>query len=314
MADIKNNLWTEKYRPQTLGDYVWIDDAQRQQVESWIREGEIPHLLLSGGPGVGKTTMARMLLKEMGVDESDTRYINASMVTGINAMRDLVGFCETMPNGNFRYVLLDEADRLSREAQDSLKNMIEEYSAICRWILTTNRPHKIFPPIHSRTQGFHVDALDREQFVTRVATILITEGIDLNEENLEILDEYVAVTYPDLRKCLNLLQQNCRDGSLSRPKGSGGKSMTEFMVSAVGLFKAGRIHDARKLICENASEGDYEEIYRLLYRNLDWWGRDEEIQNRAIIVIANRLRDHSMVADPEIAMAACLVELSMLGS
>lgn len=311
MNDIKNNLWVEKWRPSRLDDYVWIDEAQRQQVESWIREGEIPHLLLSGGPGCGKTTMARMLLQELGVGEGDFKYINASMMTGIDGMRDLVGFCETMPSGNFRYVLLDEADRLSQQAQDSLKNMIEEYSSICRWILTTNRPHKIFPPIHSRMQGFHVDALDREQFVTRVATILITEGIDLNEENLEILDEYVSVTYPDLRKCINMLQQNCRDGVLSRPKGSGG-SMTEYMVAAVGLFKAGRIHDARRLICENASDGDYEEIYRLLYRNLDWWGRDDDTKNRAIIIIANRLRDHSVVADPEIAMAACLVELGLL--
>ena len=310
--DIKNNLWTEKYRPTKLEDYVWIDDDQRREVEGWVRDGEIPHLLLSGGPGCGKTTLARLVLREMGVDNSDVKYVNASLMTGIEGMRDIVGFCETMPSGNFRYVLLDEADRLSKNAQDSLKNLIEEYSAICRWILTTNRPHNIVGPIHSRTQGFHVEALDREQFVTRVATILITEGVDLNEENLEILDEYVTVTYPDLRKCLNMLQQNCRDGQLRRPKAGGGKGVAEYMIEAVALFKNGHIHEARKIICANAGESDYEEIYRLLYRNLDWWGKDEESQNKAIVIIANRLRDHSMVADPEIAMAACLVELSMV--
>jgi len=309
---IKNNLWVEKYRPTKLEDYVWIDDDQKRQVEGWVAEKEIPHLLLSGGPGCGKTTLARLVLREMGVDESDIRYVNASLMTGIEGMREIVGFCETMPSGNFRYVLLDEADRLSKSAQDSLKNLIEEYSAICRWILTTNRPHNIVGPIHSRTQGFHVEALDREQFVTRVATILITEGVDLNEENLEILDEYVTVTYPDLRKCLNMLQQNCKDGTLRRPKAGGSGSMGEYMVQAVSLFKQGKIHEARKIICANASEADYEEIYRLLYRNLDWWGSDDEAQNKAIVIIANRLKDHAMVADPEIAMAACLVELSML--
>jgi replication factor C small subunit len=309
---IKNNLWVEKYRPTKLEDYVWIDDDQKRQVEGWVAEKEIPHLLLSGGPGCGKTTLARLVLREMGVDDSDIKYVNASLMTGIEGMRDIVGFCETMPSGNFRYVLLDEADRLSPNAQDSLKNMIEEYSAICRWILTTNRPHKLVGPIHSRTQGFHVEALDREQFVTRVATILITEGVDLNEENLEILDEYVTVAYPDLRKCLNMLQQNCKDGTLRRPKASGGNSMGEYMVQAVSLFKTGKIHEARKIICANASEADYEEIYRLLYRNLDWWGSDDEAQNKAVVIIANRLKDHSLVADPEIAMAACLVELSML--
>jgi len=310
---IKNNLWTERHRPTKLEDYVWIDDNQKREVEGWVASGEIPHLLLSGGPGCGKTTLAKLVLREMNVDDSDVTYVNASMVTGIDAMRDLVGFCETMPIGNFRYVMLDEADRLSPAAQDSLKNMIEEYSAICRWILTTNRPHKIFAPIHSRTQGFHVEALDREQFITRVAKILITEGVDLTEENLEILDEYVTVAYPDLRKCLNLLQQNCSDGQLRRPKGGSSSGMGEYMVQAVNMFKNGRIHEGRKIICENATDSDYEEIYKLLYRNLDWWGRDDEAKHKAIVIIANRLKDHTLVADPEIAMAACLVELSMLG-
>lgn len=309
---IKNNLWTERHRPTKLEDYVWIDDDQKRQVEGWVSEKEIPHLLLSGGPGCGKTTLARLVLMEMGVDESDIKYVNASLMTGIEGMRDIVGFCETMPSGNFRYVLLDEADRLSKNAQDSLKNLIEEYSAICRWILTTNRPHNIVGPIHSRTQGFHVEALDREQFVTRVATILLQEGVDLNGENLEILDEYVTVAYPDLRKCLNMLQQNCKDGVLRRPKSTGGGGMGEYMVQAVSMFKAGKIHEARKIICASAGESDYEGIYKLLYQNLEWWGKDDDAQQKAIVIIANRLRDHAMVADPEINMAACLIELGMI--
>jgi DNA polymerase III delta prime subunit len=309
---VANTLWTERYRPQKLEDYVWINDEQRRQVEGWVKDRDIPHVLLSGGPGCGKSTLAKLMMVELGVSNGDIKFVNASHHRGIDFIRDLSGFAETMPSGDYRYVILDEADRLTPEAQDALKSMIEEYSSICRWILTTNRPHKITGPLHSRTQGFHVEALDREQFVTRVATILITEGVDLNEENLEILDEYVTVTYPDLRKCLNMLQQNCRDGQLRRPKAGGGKGIAEYMIEAVALFKNGHIHEARKIICANAGESDYEEIYRLLYRNLDWWGKDEESQNKAIVIIANRLRDHSMVADPEIAMAACLVELSMV--
>lgn len=309
---VANTLWTERYRPQKLEDYVWINDEQRRQVEGWVKDRDIPHVLLSGGPGCGKSTLAKLMMVELGVSNGDIKFVNASHHRGIDFIRDLSGFAETMPSGDYRYVILDEADRLTPEAQDALKSMIEEYSSICRWILTTNRPHKITGPLHSRMQGFHVESLDREQFVTRVATILMKEGVDLNEENLEILDEYATVAYPDLRKCINMLQQNCKDGELRRPSGGGSGSMGEYMVQAVNLFKRGQIHEARKIICANAGESDYEEIYRLLYRNLDWWGKDEESQNKAIVIIANRLRDHSMVADPEIAMAACLVELSMV--
>jgi len=310
---INNTLWTERYRPQTLEDYVWINEEQRTQVESWIKSRDVPHLLLSGGPGVGKSSIAKLLLIELGVSNSDVKFINASHHRGIDFVRDLVGFAETMPMGDYRYIILDEADALTPQAQDALKSMIEEYSSICRWIMTTNRPHRISAPLHSRMQGFHVESLDREQFVTRLATILINEGIDLTEENFEILDEYVTVAYPDLRKCINMLQQNCKDGILCRPIGNSGSGMGEYMVSAVSLFKNGKIHEARKLICSSAVESDWEDIYKLLYRNLTWWGDTDDQQNRAIVIIANRLRDHSMCADPELNMAACLIELSMLG-
>lgn len=304
-------LWVEKYRPSKLEDYVWADENQRAQVMGWIRDKELPHLLLSGGPGVGKTTLAKCLFNELGVQDSDIRYVNGSHTTGVDEVRGLSRFAETMPSGEFRYILLDEADYLSQNAQAALRNMIEEYSAVCRWILTCNYPHKIIPALKSRTQGFHVEHLDRDRFLARIGQILIAEGIDLTEENFEILDEYATATYPDLRKCINLMQQNCKDGELRRPNSSSGSSM-DFMVEAVAHFKNGRIHEARKVICSSARPEEYEEIYRLLYRNLDWWGKTEDQQNQAIVIIANRLKDHALVADPEINLAACLIELSSI--
>lgn len=209
-------------------------------------------------------------------------------------------------------LLTHNCDYLSPNAQAMLRNMMEEYSNICRWILTCNYPHKIIPALHSRTQGFHIEHLDRELFVERIAKILLIEGIDLTTENLEILDEYSTVTYPDLRKCINLLQQNCSDGVLKRPSKAGSHGSLDYMVSAVALFKQGRIHDARKIVCAQARVEDYEEIYRMLYRNLEWWGASEDQQNRAIVILANRLRDHALCADSEMNLAAALIELANL--
>lgn len=310
---MSKKIWVDKYRPTKIEDYVWADDNQKTQVEAWIREQEIPHILLSGSPGTGKTTLAKCLFNELEVDPSDIRYVNASHTNGVEDIRALSRFAETMPNGKFRYILLDESDMLSLQAQAALRNMIEEYSAICRWVLTCNYPHKVIPALHSRTQGFHIEKLDREQFATRAATILITEGIELDEDSLEILDEYITVTYPDLRKCIGLLQQNTKTGKLTRPTRSFNTGSGEYMIQAVALFKNGRISEARKLICQHATVEEYEDIYKLLYQNLDWWGETEEQQNRAIVIIANRLRDHAICADGEMNLAACLVELNMIG-
>ena len=190
--------------------------------------------------------------------------------------------------------------------------MIEQYSQIARFVFTANLGHKIIPPIKSRCQTFDMQSLDRDQFFERIATILVTEGVDLNESNLEILDDYVGAAYPDLRKCINMLQQNCINGVLSRPSSMTASGTADYVVQAVGMFKDGRITEARKLLAPKLNNNEFEEVYRLLYQNLSWWGKTEQQQNAAIVTIANRLKDHSLVADPEICLSACLVELEMI--
>lgn len=306
-----NKLWVESYRPKTISDYVFRDEDQRTQVESWVRSGSIPHLLLSGSPGVGKTTIAKVLINELNIEELDVLTANGSKEgRKIEWIDRLIAFCSTMPFGDFKVVLIDEADYMNKESvQPALRNLMEEYSDTVRFILTCNYPNKIIPALHSRFQGFHIEKIDHTEFTSRVATILITEGVDVD---IETLDSYVKATYPDLRKCINLVQQNTIDGVLVEP-GKGDKSVDDFLLTAVDLFKKGKVLDARKVLCENVNQDEVEDIYRWMYDNLDLWSNTQEGKDQAILAIAKGLRNVPMVADQEINLAATLVELCMIG-
>ena len=305
-----NTLWTERYRPKTVDEYVFKDAAQREQVESWIKAKTIPHLLFSGSAGIGKTTLAKILISALNVDSYDLLMINASRERGIDIIRDNIkNFSSTMPFGDMKIVLLDEADALTQQAQASLKGTMEEFSTTVRFILTTNHPNKIIPPIHSRCQGTHFEKIDHTEFTARVATVLVTENIEFE---LDTLDTFVKATYPDLRKCLNLLQQNSTTGALKQPSAAD-KSAIDYKIEMVKLFKAGKVREARTLLCSNAQVEDVEEIFRWAYDNLDIWSNTEEGQDEAIQIIRTGLVNHSLIADAEINLSATITELINIG-
>ena len=301
-------LWVEKYRPSTVDGYVFRDDAQKQQVNQWIKDGTIPHLLFSGNAGIGKTTLAKILLNQLEVNDLDVLEINASRTNSVEDVRDkIVNFVQMIPFGEFKVVLLDEADYLSPNAQAALRGVMEEYHTTARFILTCNYPNRIIPALHSRCQGFHIERIDQTEFTARVAEIVLTEGVT---PDLDILDTYVKATYPDLRKCINMVQMNCVDGALVPPaKADAGDA--DYKIEMVELFKAGKIGQARKLVCSQARPEEIEDIYKWLYDNIDLFG-DEEKQESAILIVKQGLVDHTLVSDPEINLAATLIRLARL--
>lgn len=306
---MSKELWVEKYRPKTVGEYVFRDAQQKRQVETWIKDKSIPHLLLSGGAGIGKTTLAKVLLHELGIEEFDVLHLNASRDNSTETVRDkITNFVQMIPFGPFKVVLLDEADYLSPNAQAALRGVMEEYSQTARFILTCNYPNRIIPAIHSRCQGFHVEKVDQTEYTARVATILIEEDIEFD---LDILDTFVKAAYPDLRKCINLVQQCVTDKKLHSPE-AGDAGESDWKIDMVRLFKSKKIQEARKLICAKAKPEEIEDVFRWLYDNPELFGSDDDSMDSAVIIIKQGLVDHALIADPEINLSATLIKLARL--
>ena len=287
---------------------MFRDEGQRQQVSGWVEEGALPHLLFSGAPGTGKTTLAKVLLAELDIDDMDILEINASNENNVETIRNkITNFSSTMPFGDMKYVLLDEADYITPNGQAALRGVMEMYHTSCRFILTCNYPQRIIPALHSRCQGFHIEKLDVNEFTARLAQICIDENVEMD---LDTLDTYVQASYPDLRKCINLVQQNVVDNVLQRPQ-AGDQAQSDWMLNAIEMFKGGDYKGARTLICSQARPEEYDDIYKFMYRNLDLWGSTEQQQDQAIVLIRNGMAKSSLCADPEINLAATLIELQL---
>ena len=299
-------LWVEKYRPKTVDGYVFRDEHQQAQVKKWIQEKTIPHLLFSGNAGIGKTTLAKLLFNELEINDLDILEINASRTNSVDDIRNtIINFVQMIPFGAYKVVLLDEADYLSPNAQAALRGVMEEYHTTSRFILTCNYPNRIIPALHSRCQGFHIERIDQTEFTTRVAKILMDEGIT---PDLDVLDTYVKAHYPDLRKCINTVQLNSQEGQLLAPNKSD-KAEADYKLEMTELFKQGKITEARKLVCSQARPDEIEDIYKWLYDNITLFG-DEEKQEKAILIIKQGLVDHTLVSDPEINLAATMIKLA----
>lgn len=302
-------MWYDKHRPTSLDDYVWMDTSIRDKLLEWIDKPlSCPNLILSGPTGTGKTTLAVLIRDTLGLG-MECKFVAASMpgTNGIDMMREVVDFCEVGGFGGLKMVILDEADRLSRDAQQALRNLIDRYQEDVRFILTCNYLDKIIEPLQQgRMWVIEVAALDIDRFADRIVAIAEAEQVDLGEG--EVLAEIIDRSYPNMRRAISDLQYQTRDGKLSDARQ---KVAAEWENSLLEAFRAEpfSLGVAREVIA-GMSPADIEYAYRLLYEQSGvLFGPNE---TTAIPIIAEYLFRNSMAGLPDITLCACLVRLEGL--
>lgn len=305
----KEKLIIERYRPKTLDSYIFQDNTMKRKIEEFIEEGDFPHLLLSGVQGTGKTSLARLLIKLVGVAEEDLLEIDGSNKTKAEEIKGLVGdFSMTFATGKFKVVLVEEADRLSQHAQDSLKTIFEDASDYVRFIFITNREHLIVPPLKSRFQQFRFKSHKKAKVLQLVVDILDKEETDYEPE---IVLEYVEVCYPDIRKTLNLIQQNTINNKLVPLKELDPEGEGDYKLVLLDIIQRGAWFEAVEKVIPNITVEAWEEMYQFVYQNYTKAPFTEMAQmKQAVITVAEYLYRHGLCADPAINAAAMFATLS----
>ena len=299
MFNKKHTLFTEKYRPDTLEGYIGNDDF-KSSLQQWIDTNDVPHLLLCGGAGTGKTTAAKLIVNNINCDYV---YINCSDENGIDTIRDKVkSFASAASFKPQKVVIMDEADFLTINAQAALRNVIETFSLTTRFIFTCNYVERIIDPIQSRTIVFELTPPSMQDVAFKCVEILNLEGITYTKADIVRI---VKQTYPDIRKTLNLLQSSIKNGDLQQSREITNFNQTSDQI--ITLLKGQNIKNfttIRQLVMDS-NVRDYNELYRVLFERAD------EFTNSAIatLIIADYQYKSIMAPDKEITFCGCIAKL-----
>jgi len=302
-----NNLWVEKYRPRTLADLV-LSDTNRKYFESI--EDEIPNLLFVGTPGLGKTTLARILIED--ILKCQYLYINASDENGIDTIRSkVVGFSQTKSlTGGIKVVILDEADGITIDGQRALRNTMEEYSGQTRFILTANYKHKIIPAIQSRTQSFDLNP-PFDDVLKRIVSVVKSEGIKIEDDQKTNFVNAIKQNYPDIRKIINAVQKACVNGCFNIDIALDSRELVDKIHNDVQSSDAIGL---RKYLIENENEfqGDYHNLMKQYLNFIYSSNLHDDKKREYILVLSDYMYKDVFVLDKEINAFACWVALSKI--
>ena len=299
---MSNYLWVEKYRPETLDTYIG-NDHLKSKVKVYLESGDLPHLLLYGKAGTGKTTLAKLLVNNI---ECDYLYINASDENSVEVVRDKVkNFASTLGFQELKVIILDECDYITPNAQAALRNLMETFSKHCRFILTCNYVERIIDPIQSRCQSFQIIPPDRKQIAQHLSNILDNENVKYELDNIVTI---VNGGYPDIRRVINSSQRQVVNGELKIDEST--IIQNDYKLQVLEVLKTQDKKNSFKNIRQVLADSkitDFSDLFRLLFDTVDDWGRGHIAES--ILVLSRYQQSDAVVVDKEINIMAMFVEV-----
>ncbi len=299
-----HGIWAEKYRPKTLETYIG-NQHLKDKVTAYLKSGDIPHLLLYGRAGGGKTTLAKIIVNHI---ECDYLYINASDENNVDTVRNKVkNFASTMGFKDYKIIILDECDYITPNAQAALRNLMETFSKHCRFILTCNYVERIIDPIQSRCQSYQIIPPYKKEVAEHIVSILKNENIKFNLEDVAVI---ITAGYPDIRRVINAVQRQSLDGHLRLDISEA--ILHDYKLKVVEILKSSGVNKKESFtqlrqVLADAKVTDFADLFRLLYDNLDDYARGKKAQ--VILILAKYELSDAQVVDKEINAMAMLIEI-----
>ena len=302
MDNIKHSLWVEKYRPNTLQTYIG-NDHLKSKVSVYLESGDVPHLLLFGRAGTGKTTLAKLIVNNI---DCDYLYINASDENSVDVVREKVkNFASTLGFKDMKVIILDECDYITPNAQAALRNLMETFSKNCRFILTCNYVERIIDPIQSRCQAFQIIPPDRKEVAQHLANILDNENVNYDIKNIATI---VNGGYPDIRRVINGAQRQVVNNEFVIDENT--ITQNDYKLQVLDILKTqdkkNSFQNIRQLLADS-KVSDFSDLFRLLFDTIDDWATGHIAE--CILILSKYQQSDAVVVDKEINIMAMFVEI-----